>query len=276
MESKTVNIVRSGGIEYILFPKLQNAKGVRHIFSTRKGGVSVGNIGEMNLSFRNGDKRENVEENYKRLCGAVEIDTSHLVLSRQTHTNNVKTVTKKDCGIGYSRPEFSDIDGLITGETGVALVTQYADCTPLLFYDPVNRVCANSHSGWRGTAKRIGAVTVEKMTHEFGCKPENIIAAIGPCICKNCYEVDIPVYEEFNKSGFSCDFLNKIFIPKGDGEHFSLNLSEANKIILLNSGIRQENLDVADICTCENSEYLHSHRATAGKRGNLAAIIEMC
>lgn len=272
MISKTVNIKQSGEVKYITFPKLEAAKGVRHIFSTRLGGVSEGACGSMNLSFRNGDSRENVYENYRRVCGAAGIDTAHLVLSRQTHTNNVLAVTREHLGTGYSKPEFCDIDGLVTNEPGVALVTQYADCTPLLFYDPVARVCANSHSGWRGTVKRIGEVTVKKMINEFGCKPQNIIAAIGPCICKNCYEVDMPVYTEFQKSGIP---LDGVITPKADGEHFSLDLARANKEILLAAGVLPQNIDVADLCTFENCDELHSHRATAGKRGNLAAIIEM-
>ena len=272
MKSETVRIKRSGEIEYITFPKLSAAKGVRHIFSTRLGGVSEGNRGSMNLSFRNGDSRENVEENYRRICSVAGIDTNHLVLARQTHTNNLKVVDKSHLGAGYTKPEFSDIDGLITAQKGVALVTQYADCVPLLFYDPVARVCANSHSGWRGTVKRIGMLTVQRMKDEFGCKPENIIAAIGPCICKNCYEVDLTVYNAFKDNGF---MLDNIFESKPDGEHFLLDLREANRQILLDAGIMEENLDIADICTAENSEFLHSHRATAGRRGNLAAIIEM-
>ena len=224
------------------------------------------------LSFKNGDKRENVEENYKRLCSAVGIDVDHLVLSHQTHTNNVKVVTRDDCGTGYTKPPFCDIDGLITAERGVALVTQYADCTPLLFCDPVKKVCATSHAGWRGTAAKIGAVTVEKMVSEFGCRREDIIAAIGPAICKDCYEVDTPVYDAFIKNSVP---LRDVFFPLGDGIHFNLDLKRANLNILLESGIKQENIDVADICTCCNSDTLHSHRATGGKRGNLAAIIEL-
>ena len=272
MKSQTVNIKRSGAVEYISFPKLEAAKGVRHIFSTRIGGVSKGVYSEMNLSFRRGDERESVTENYRRLCSAVNIDVNHLVLSRQTHTNNVCVVGKDDLGVGFSRPEFSDIDGLITNEPGVALVTQYADCTPLLFYDPVARVCANSHSGWRGTVQRIGEVTVRKMVSEFGCKPENIIAAIGPCICKNCYEVDYLVFNAFKSAGFKND---EIFQKKPDGEHFLLDLREANRQVLNCAGILDKNLDIADICTFENKDYLFSHRAVGKNRGNLAAVIEM-
>ncbi len=272
MKSSDLKINQKGDLVYITFPKLEFCGAVRHTFSTRLGGVSKGQYSTMNTSFFGGDDFSAVEENYRRLCGAVGIDISHLVLSRQTHTNNVKTVTKADCGTGYTKPSFNDVDGLITAESGVALVTQYADCTPLLFCDPVKHVCATSHAGWRGTVSRIGEVTVEKMVNEFGCKRENIIAAIGPCICEGCYEVDTPVYEAFKNSGIN---LENVFSKGKDKDHFMLNLVAANKNILLSAGVRQENMDISDICTCCNSQKLHSHRATGGKRGNLAAIIEL-
>ncbi len=271
MESKTVNIVRCGELCYITFPKLIKCGVVRHAFSTRLGGVSEGQFSSMNLSFRNGDKRENVEENYRRLCSAVGIDLSHLVLSRQTHTSNVVTVGKKDCGTGYTKASFEDVDGLVTAESGVALVTQYADCTPLLFCDPKKRVIATSHAGWRGTVGLIGQVTVEKMVNEFGCSRDDIIAAIGPCIGQCCYEVDDPVYERLIELPID---LDGAVTAKGDG-HYMIDLTEINRRILVNSGIKTENIDASDICTCCNSEELHSHRATAGKRGNLAAVIEL-
>lgn len=271
MTSNTVNINKDGELMYITFPKLSGCGVVRHTFSTRFGGVSGGQYSTMNLSFNNGDTRENVEENYKRLCSAVGIETSHLVLSQQTHTNNVKIVTREDCGTGYKKPPFCDVDGLITNQTGVALVTQYADCTPLLFCDSKRRVIATSHAGWRGTALMIGKVTVEKMQSEFGCDPKDIIAAIGPCIGQCCYEVDAPVYNAFMKTGI----INENVFIKIDSEHYMLDLKEANRQILVNSGILPENIDVADICTCCNSAEMHSHRATGGKRGNLAAIIEL-
>lgn len=271
MKSNTVQVNMQGELCYITFPKLTGCGAVRHTFSTRLGGVSEGQFSTMNMSFRSGDKRENVERNYEILCGAVGIDTRHLVLTRQTHTANVRTVTAADCGTGYYKPSFEDVDGLITNEPGVALVTQYADCTPLLFCDPVRRVIATSHAGWRGTVQKIGAVTVEKMVSEFGCRREDIIAAIGPCIGRCCYEVDTPVYKAFDKLGLDTD---KFFTVK-DSEHWMLDLREANRQILVNSGVKNENIDIADLCTCCLHEELHSHRATAGKRGNLAAIIEL-
>lgn len=271
MKSNTLNIESKGSLCFITFPKLSATNTVRHIFSTRMGGVSGGQYSSMNLSFNNGDERENVEENYRILCSAVGIDTENLVLTRQTHTDNVKIVGAEHRGTGFNKPSFNDIDGLITAEQNVALVTQFADCTPLIFCDPVKRVIANTHSGWKGTAKAIGRVTVEKMVKEFGSKREDIIAAIGPSIGDCCYEVDSPVFEAFSKMDMDMSSAFK----KVDDAHWKLNLKAANEIILINSGIKAENIDIADICTCCNSSELHSHRATGGKRGNLAAIIQL-
>lgn len=274
LKSNTLEIKSLNELQYITFPKLTATGKVRHAFSTRHGGVSKDHCSTMNLSFSGarGDTRDNVLENYHRLCSAVGINTENLVLSKQTHTNNVITVTKAHCGTGVSKPSFSDIDGLITNQSGVALVTQYADCTPLLFCDPQKGVIATSHAGWRGTVKLIGKVTVEKMINEFGCDPKDIVAAIGPCIGQCCYEVDDPVFAEFKKIPFL--ELDKIFISKPNGRYM-LNLVEANRQILENSGILPQNIDLSDICTCCNSEDMFSHRASHGKRGNLAAIIEL-
>lgn len=272
MKSNTLNINNIKNITTITFPKLSNCGVVRHTFSTRIGGISVGRYSSMNLSFNNGDSRENVLENYKRLCDTAGIDISHLVLSRQTHTNNVLSVTEEHRGTGIFAPSFNDIDGLVTNRKGVALVTQYADCTPLMFCDPVKKVIASSHAGWRGTVKEIGRVTVEKMVKEYSCKKENIIACIGPCINSCCYEVDEPVAKEFRNLPYL--MLDKILTAKGEGKYM-LNLVEANRQILINAGIAPENMDISDICTCCNADELHSHRATKGERGNLAAIIEL-
>ncbi len=272
MESNTTNINKSGDVVYITFKKLEKTNIVRHIFSTKSGGVSPSPYGPMNMGFYTGDNRENVVKNYELLCDCVGIDTSHLVLSRQTHTNNVKIVDESHCGVGYTRESFQDIDGLITNRPNVALVTQYADCTPLIFCDPNKKVIATSHSGWRGTVQEIGKVTVEKMVLNFGCKTEDIIACIGPCIHKCCYEVDAPVYNEFKKLSYLQ--LNKIFTDNGSGKYM-LDMVEANKQILINAGISDDNIEVSDLCTQCSCDMLHSHRATGGKRGTIGVIIEL-
>ncbi len=272
LKSNNLVIRSENGVEYITFPRFSDCGCVRHIFSTRHGGVSEGDAASMNLSFNKDKSREAVLKNYQILCGTVGIDTENLVLSHQTHTNNVITVDRSHCGTGITKEPFCDVDGMVTDCRGVALVTQYADCTPLVFCDPVKRVIATSHAGWRGTVKLIGKCTVDKMVNEFGCNPKDIIAGIGPCIGDCCYDVDDPVINEFNKLGFLQK--DKFITSKGNGKYM-LNLTEANRQILCFSGIDQNNIDVNDICTCCNSGDLHSHRATKGKRGNLALIIEL-
>ncbi len=272
MKSKNLKICKNGELIYITFPKLTATGIVNHLFSTRHGGESDGQYKSMNLSFLNGDDRLNVLKNYNIICNELGTNIKNLVLSRQTHTDNIKIVTEKDRGTGIFKKSFCDIDGLITNCKNVALVTQYADCTPLLFCDPVKKVIATAHSGWRGTVKEIGKKTVIKMVDEFHCNPKDIIACIGPAIMNCCYEVDTPIFLEFQKLKYLD--LNKIFTKKSD-DRYMLDLIEANKQILISAGINPDNMDISDICTCCNCGDLHSHRATNGKRGNLAAIIEL-
>lgn len=272
MKSQNLKIAKKGDLLYIQFPRFVESGCVRHIFSTRHGGVSNGDAASMNLSFDRDSNRDNVLKNFEILCKAVDINPENLVLSQQTHTDNVIVVDASHRGTGITKASFKDVDGLITATPGVALVTQYADCTPLLFCDVKQKVIATSHSGWRGTVKQIGRVTVEKMVSEFGCNPKDIIAAIGPCIGQCCYEVDDPVYNEFDKLGLS---NQEKFLQKKDNGRYMLDLVEANYQILLSAGIKPQNIDRSDICTCCNHSDLHSHRATNGKRGTLAAIIEL-
>ncbi len=271
LKTNTSVINTKGNLKYITFKKFEKSDLVRHAFTTRLGGVSEGFYSSMNMSFDRGEDREKVRKNYGIICDAIGISVDNLVFSKQTHTNNVLCVSAKDKGTGFIKPSFSDIDGLITNEKNVALVTQYADCTPLLFLDPVKKVIAASHSGWRGTVQQIGAVTIRKMQSEFGCNPKDILAVIGPSICKDCYEVDTPVYKEFQKLPID---LSDVFVAK-DSDHYMLNLKLANKKILLSAGIKEENIELCDICTACNSDELYSHRKQGVNRGNLAAIIEL-
>ncbi len=271
MESKTVTVNKKDGLVFITFPKISETGLTNHAFSTRKGGVSEGCFSSMNMSFFRGDDESNVRKNYEVLCDAVGIKTENLVFTKQTHTANVKIVTEKDRGTGFWKPSFSDVDGLVTNCKNVALVTHFADCTPLLFLDPEKKVIASSHAGWRGTVKKIGKATVNVMVNEFNCNPSDIIAAIGPNIGVCCYEVDETVYKEFLNAGFDNE---KIFKSKPNGKYM-LDLRLANKTVLTSCGIKEENIDISDICTRCNNEEMFSHRAHGEKRGNLAAIIEL-
>lgn len=273
LETKTLNIHNENGLIYFTFPKLDKTNGVKHIFSTRHGGVSSGIFATMSTRRSYGDSDENVMKNFQILCNAVNIDENDLVLSDQTHTSNIRIVTSSDRGKGYTKEQdYTDIDGLITNERNIALVTQYADCTPLLFFDPIKKVIATSHAGWRGTVKEIGRKTVSLMQKEFGSSPDDIIAAIGPSIGQCCYEVDDTVIRWIDMLTYLQK--DKIYYKKPNGKYM-LDLKETNRQILVYSGIKNENIDVADICTACNKDDMHSHRASHGQRGNLTAIIEL-
>ena len=273
MKTKTLNVVKNeDGLLYLTFPNIHGTDCVA-AFTTRMGGVSRGQYAAMNMSFTGGDDPKAVRQNYNILFESLGLDPERAVLSHQTHTKNIKTVTADDIGKGIVKDrDYDNIDGLITNIEGVALVTQYADCVPLVFYDKAKRVVATSHAGWRGTVQEIGKETVLKMAAEFGSNQSDIMVGIGPSIGSCCYEVDDPVYNEFKKLSYLN--LDEIFIKKQNGKYM-LNLWLANRRILENAGIDPKNICVTDLCTCCNSHIFHSHRATGGNRGNLAAIIAL-
>ena len=274
LNSNSLKVNRKGSLCFITFPKLESFGSIKHGFSTRLGGVSEGYFSSMNLSFTTGDARDRVVKNYEIFSNALGIDPKSTVLSRQTHTDNIRIVTAQDCGKGvYKDFDYTDVDALITNVNGVTLVTHSADCCLLVFFDPIKKVIASAHAGWRGTVKEIGLKTVQKMIQSFGCDPKDIIAGIAPSIGKCCYEVDDPVYNEFIK----LKYLNipQIFTTKPNGKYM-LDLWEANKQILIQSGINPDNIDVTDLCTNCNCKEFHSHRATSGKRGVNALFIQLC
>ena len=260
------------GVTYLTYPEFDKLPGFVHAFSTRLGGVSEGIYSSMNLSFTRGDKEEAVKENYKRMADAAGFDMNDIVTSDQTHTANVRLVTEEDRGNGITKPRpYIEVDGMITNVPGLVLATFYADCVPLYFADPVHRAVGLSHSGWRGTVQKIGAVTIKKMAEEYGSDPSDMKVAIGPSICQDCYEVSLDVIEEF-KNVFDQKHWENLFYAKENGK-YQLNLWEANRIIFMEAGIPEENISMPNICTCCNPEFLFSHRASHGKRGNLGAFL---
>lgn len=253
------------------YPLLEETGIVEHCFTTRMGGVSEGIFSSLNLSFARGDDTEAVMENYRRLAFCFGKTVNDFVCTDQTHTTNVLRVGKAELGYGVTKVKpYTDVDGLITNEPGVILSTFYADCVPLYFVDPVHKAIGLSHSGWRGTVGRMGQKTLEAMKEAYGTSPEDVIAAIGPSICQECYEISEDVaehfYKEFEGHG------QEILISKGNGK-YQLDLWKTNEIILLEAGILPEHLAVTNICTCCNPELLFSHRASQGKRGNLGAFL---
>lgn len=259
----------SGDILYLTFPELEKYKFIKHAFSTRLGGVSQNEFASMNLGFNRGDSRENVLENYRRMCAACDFDLNSLVASRQEHKTNIRKVSKPDCETGITKNCFeNDADGLITNESGVTLVTYFADCVPLFFVDIKKKVIALSHAGWRGTVNLIAAKTLQKFQKEYSSNLNDIICAIGPSIGKCCYEVDEDVKNKFIELK-----LEAPLFAENASHKFMLDLWLANEAILLQSGIPAHNIIRANMCTACNSDLLFSHRVTNGKRGTLAAFL---
>lgn len=263
------------GVVYLSFPALDKLGTVKHAFSTRIGGVSSGSRATMNLSFtKEAENRKNVLENYARMARAIGVSKDSFVLTYQTHTTNIMKAGSERRGSGIVKErDYTDVDGLVTNEKGVTLVTFFADCIPLYFADPVQKAIGLSHAGWRGTVENMAGKSIAKLREEYGSKPEDIVACIGPGICADCYEVGEEVAEKFKKR-FSEVEAERLLQPKAGGKYL-LNLWEANKILLIKSGVQEKNIHVTDICTYCNSDFLFSHRKMGEDRGNLAAFLAL-
>ena len=256
------------GVPFLSYPMFEETGIVNHGFSTRFGGVSKGCYATMNISTTRGDDPAAVAENCRRMAKALGVEVGDFTYTQQTHTTNVVVVKAEDKG-----KRFAETDGMITNVPGICLVTFYADCVPLYFVDPVKKVIGLSHSGWRGTVGKMGKVTVEKMTTEYDCDPKDILAAIGPSICQDCYEVSEDVIDCF-KEKFDEHLWDNLFYQKENGK-YQLNLWEANHQIFLESGISEEHIAVTNVCTHCNPDVLFSHRTTGNARGNVSAFLAL-
>lgn len=260
------------GVPYLSFPLLEQTGIVNQGFSTRLGGVSQGGCASMNISTHRGDAPAAVEENRRRISSAVGVDPEKMVYTCQTHTTNVALVTGEDAG--KSLPE---TDGMITRTPGLCLVTFYADCVPLYFVDPVRKAVGLSHSGWRGTVGDMAGVTVGMMGEVFGSRPEDILAAVGPSICQDCYEVSEDVVSQFRES-YPAEEWEELFYQKEEQREkgkYQLDLWRANELNLLRAGLLPEHIAVTNLCTCCNPGLLFSHRVTGWNRGNLSAFLAL-
>ncbi len=277
----------SRGVEWFTSPLLDRYDFVIHAFSTRVGGVSEGDVGSLNLSIAREVAmhmeeseeacRAKVNENHARLAAAVGYPADALIFSNQTHTDNIRIMQDIDRGNGFTRPnEYQDTDGMMTDITGQALMTFHADCVPLLLVDPVHKAIANVHSGWKGTIKGIGTKAVQKMHEVYGSDPGKIVAAIGPSICQDCFEVSEDVAQLFCEKydPARCPDLVRPGRITDEGEQkYHVNLQAACLENFLEAGMKREHISLPDICTACNREFLFSHRASQGRRGNHAAVL---
>ncbi|MGM9548629.1 MAG: peptidoglycan editing factor PgeF [Faecousia sp.] len=253
---------KQGTLEYLTAGGIS----VPHGFTTRLGGVSTGTQSSLNLAVGRGDSMENVEQNLRILSRAIGFDPDKLVMTLQIHSSIVRVVTDAD-HVSFCHRDYPKCDALVTNTPGVALLVFTADCTPLLFHDPVTGAVGAAHAGWRGTAQAIGAKVVRAMADAFGSKPENIHAAIGPNIGVCHFETDADVPEAMRAAfGSQVD----AFIEKR-GEKFHLDLKQINALVLRRSGV--EHIEISDACTCCSTDRFWSHRATRGERGSQGAVI---
>ena len=268
------NFINPDGSELptLYFPALEQGNAAMNMITTREGGVSREQFTSLNLTLGRGDTRENVLENFTRVAAAFGTDLTHCVCSHQVHETNVIRVDRKDGGAGLLYPvPWESADGLVTNEPGLLLSTFYADCVPLIFVDPVRRAVGVSHSGWRGTAGRIGARTVEKLQMEYGSRPEDLLVGIGPSICGDHYEVSEEVAEVFCREFPGHE--GQLMEYRGKPGHCQLYLWEACRLTLEEEGVLPEHIYVTDVCTACNPELLFSHRATNGRRGNFGVFV---
>lgn len=269
-----MKINQSRGLKYITFDNIEKTGMVRHFFSTRCGGVSKGEFESLNLSFTRGDSEENVRRNFDIICQETGIKPENIVMTRQTHTVNVRRASQDDRGKGIIREtDYSDVDGLITNDSGTALLSFSADCVPLFFIDTEKRAIGLSHAGWRGTVNGMAGVTLERMNKEFGSEAKNITAAIGPSIGRCCFQVDEPVAEEFReKWSFGNEY---VFIDETQPDRYKIDLWAFNKRLMMECGVPEKNIEVTDLCTMCRPELFYSHRIMGDRRGSMVAVMEL-
>lgn len=240
-----------------------------HGFTTRLGGVSRDHCASLNLrgSGTKPDSRENVRENYRRLCAALGADMEGLVLSRQVHEDTVRHITAADRGKGLLCPADYTADALVTNEPGLNLMVFSADCIIILLHDPVAKCIGAVHAGWRGTALDLPAKTAGEMVRLFGARPENIRAAIGAGIGPCCFEThdDVP---DALRASFGPG-VERCIAPKG--EKWTVDLKKVNAWRLREAGV--ERIDVCPLCTGCHPELYWSHRKTGDLRGVQGALI---
>ncbi|BCJ86060.1 laccase domain protein [Effusibacillus dendaii] len=258
-------------IPLIEAPSINQTGIARGCFTTRLGGVSTGVWDSLNLGLHVGDERENVVANRTLVAEQLDVPLEMWVCGEQVHGNRVTVVEQDDKGKGayFYEQSLPGTDALVSHQPGLMLATFAADCVPMLLLDPVNTVIAAVHAGWKGTVKQVAGEAVKTMGERFGSRPQDILAAIGPSIDRCCYEVDqqvfLPFIEEFSGG--------ERFFTANERHRWQLSLPEANRQILIDSGLLPEHIERVGGCTACDTETYFSHRAENGKTGRLAGLI---
>lgn len=261
----------SNGVWYGIFTEFA-ARGVKHGISTRLGGRSKQPFANLNLGLHTGDDAETVWHNRQAFCQALGLAAEKVVTAEQVHGDVVQRVTKTDAGRGarYYHEAIGGIDALITNVPNLPLMLFFADCVPVLIFDPVTQAIGVSHAGWKGTVAKIAQKTLLSMQQCYATKPSDCLVGIGPSIGPCCYEVDEVVIDKLRKSFNQWEELVTSTVDR-----WQLNLWEANRQQLLEIGVPDNNITVSGICTAENTPLFFSHRAENGRTGRIGAVIAL-
>lgn len=275
LSNENIIHIKNNGIEYIQFKRLLEYQDIiNHAYSL---GTNVNfRTARANKQSLEKEEYERAINDYKELCNSIGSNYINVIKTNQQHTNNVKVVKEK---VNKSEPDFNlsqyfETDGLVTNKRNLMLSTTNADCILLLFFDPVKKVIANTHSGWKGTLQRISVKTVQKMKEEFGCNPENIICCICPSIRKCHFEVDKDVKDLFEKEFIDLD-LEEIIEKQENKDKWNIDTVLINQIVLEREGLKKENIIDSGICSVCNSDIIHSFRVEKEGYGLNTALIEL-
>ena len=247
------------------FDNLSQFPAIGHFSTTRTGGCSTDRYASLNLGYNSGDRPKNVLSNRQILCSALEISFEHLIFPKQTHTGAVKVISDDFFDRDETEKKYflNETDAVITNLKNVCVAVKTADCVPVLVYDPVKQVVAAIHAGWRGAAQNIVQNTINQMIASFGSDPSDLWAGIGPSISPQIYEVGEEVWSQFAPGFYqpTNPFKN---------EKRLLDLWKANHHQLTSSGVPENQIEVAQICTLSNSEMFFSARRDGAKTGRMA------
>ena len=252
------------------FNILEPFKNLVHAVSTRMGGMSKDPYSTLNLGFHTDDNPDNILLNREILCNRLDIPLDYLVCAKQVHKANVSLIEKGDWGKGSEDYDsgLNDTDAMVTDAPDIFLMVLVADCPAVVFYDSKKKAVGIAHAGWRSTLSRISQKVVKKMCETYKSKPQDIICGVSPSIGPCCYEVGKNLVDSFAGQGFG--LADKCVEQRNN--KFFLNLWEINRVQLIESGIKEDNIEVARLCNSCHSELFYSARKE-GKTGRYAVLI---
>ncbi len=264
--------IKKNNIEYLQFRRfLEYKETLIHCCYT---------LSTHNINF-NIDTKYNKDllDNYKKLARALNFNYKNIVTAYQEHTDIIKNFDKSNLTQTQDITTYKNIDGLITNIPKAALIMRFADCTPILLFDPVKKVISNLHSGWRGTIKQIARKGVRKLVKEYGSNPKNILCGIGPGIKQCHFETDEQVKNIFKQEFGYMDKIEQI-IKKGrkinGKQKYNIDTEAINKNILQEEGIPHENIITSGICTVCNNDLMYSYRANKNQEGRNCSVMCLC